>query len=153
LLGKVFSLSLIMVLGIGLVISTSNAEIDHLKPLSESNLDLNLPKDSGYFALRCSALSAAQFRVLSSDPPSQQVVKELHERFFTISVRSYLVVTKLTEPSLLEDLANKVLNFTNSYSKVMETTFQNTGDYFDGNPLIEKDTNDCSAAAQQLLSK
>ena len=34
-----------MVLGIGLVISTSNAEIDHLKPLSESNLDLNLPKD------------------------------------------------------------------------------------------------------------
>ncbi len=151
-LGKIFIISIsILIVCIGS--KAGEAKYEDLISLSKSSLDLSLPDDAGYFALRCSALSAAQFRVLGSDPQSRQVVKELHERFFTMSVRSYLEKDNKNEQTLLNQLASKVLTYTNLYSDIIETTFQDSGEYFYGNPLIEEDTLACSSAAQQILDK
>lgn len=128
----------------------SHANSIDLKSLSDSRLKLNEPMDASYFAIRCSALAAAQYRVMDDDPPLQNIAKRLHELFFIAAIQSKLLVEKKEQDRLPKKLAKDVLLITNIYSDMMELTYKETGSYFDGNPLIEQDTKDCSSAAQQL---
>tara|TARA_Y100001970_G_scaffold293332_1_gene439444 strand:- start:4955 stop:5374 length:420 start_codon:yes stop_codon:yes gene_type:complete len=118
--------------------------------LANMGLDLSNPNDGSYFALRCSALSAAQFRVLYHDLPIQKMAKELHEKFFVAAVKSYFLGSNEPNKRELEELADKVLIMTNHYSEIMDQNYQETGSHFDGSDITENDTKDCSVAGQDL---